>query len=226
MPLKLLVEAVERDSIRCLEEAASDGVKSYYIEGIFLAADVKNKNDRVYPLEIMQNEVARYTRECIDEHRAWGELTHPSTPMIDLKNTSHLIKSLKQNGTNFIGKAKIIDTPNGNICKALIREGGQLAVSSRGAGSLRFVNGSYQVQDDYYLSTAADIVADPSAPGAFVRAIMEQKEWVWDNGILVESDVAKLHQTVEAAHAMPHRFRDEAFVSAFKTFLHGVSRGK
>ncbi len=223
MALKLLVETIDRSAVRCLEEAVSGKDPQYFIEGLFIACNVKNKNSRIYPIDIMVPEVARYQKESIDENRSFGELCHPEVPSINLVNVSHMITSLKQDGTNFIGRAKLLDTPNGNICKALIREGGQLAVSTRGAGSLRFVSGAYEVQSDFFLSTV-DIVQDPSAHGAFVRAIMEEREWVWDNGVLVESKVAAIAKTVTEAYAKPTRFRDEAFVTAFDAFLKGMSR--
>lgn len=172
--------------------------KDLYIEGVFLQADLKNRNGRVYPGATMDKEVKRYTEAYIDKKRAFGELGHPDGPTINLDRVSHMITSLKKEGSNYIGKAKITDTPHGNIVKNLINEGAQLGVSSRGMGTLK-ANGKgvQEVQSDFYLATAADIVADPSAPDAFVNGIMEGKEWVWDNGIIKEQDVAEFKETIQ-----------------------------
>jgi len=174
--MKLIREHTE--SVKLIVE--DKGSKSYFIEGIFLQAEIRNRNGRVYPAEVLAREVDRYTKEYINKNRAFGELGHPDNPTINLHLTSHIIKELRRDGNSWVGKAKIIDTPNGRIVKSLIDEGAQLGVSSRGVGSLESRNGANVVQDDFMLSTAADIVGDPSAPGAFVEAVMEGKEWVYD----------------------------------------------
>jgi hypothetical protein len=172
--------------------------KDLYIEGVFLQADVKNRNGRLYPGAIMQKEVKRYTKEYIDKKRAFGELGHPEGPTINLDRVSHMITELNQDGSNYIGKAKVTDTPHGNIVKNLIKEGAQLGVSSRGMGSLKAnKKGIQEVQGDFYLATAADIVADPSAPDAFVNGVMEGREWIWDNGAIREREIAELKTKIE-----------------------------
>ena len=183
------------DSVKYITEANG---KDLYIEGVFLQADVKNKNGRLYPGAIMQKEVKRYTKEYIDKKRAFGELGHPEGPTINLERVSHMITSLKEEGSNYVGKAKVSDTPHGNIVKSLIKEGAQLGVSSRGMGSLKpNKKGIQEVQDDFYLATAADIVADPSAPDAFVNGIMEGKSWVWDNGAIKEQEIAEYKKIIK-----------------------------
>jgi len=172
--------------------------KDLYIEGVFLQADLKNRNGRIYPGAIMENEVKRYTETYIDKKRAFGELGHPDGPTINLDRVSHMITSLVKEGSNYVGKAKITNTPHGNIVKNLINEGAQLGVSSRGMGTLKANRkGIQEVQSDFYLATAADIVADPSAPDAFVNGIMEGKEWVWDNGIIKEHEIAEMKKVIE-----------------------------
>ena len=166
-----------------------NGKKEYKIKGVFLQSEVKNRNGRVYPKNILLKEVRRYNKEFINKNRAFGELGHPDGPTVNLERVSHMVKKLYPEGDNFIGEAKIMDTPYGKIVKGLINEGAQLGVSSRGMGSIEQRNGASYVKDDFYLATAADIVADPSAPDAFVEGIMEGKEWVWDNGLLVEKDI-------------------------------------
>ena len=191
--MKLITETIE--DIDILTEANAKGGKDYKIRGVFMQADIKNRNGRVYPVGTLQTEVARYTKEFIDKKRAFGELGHPDGPTVNLERVSHMITSLKPEGKNFIGEAKIMDTPYGKIVKNLIDEGAQLGVSSRGMGSIS--NGT--VGKDFYLATAADIVADPSAPDAFVEGIMEGKEWVWDNGLLREQDIERAKKIIEAA---------------------------
>ena len=177
--MKLIKEHVEE--VKLIVEAKKEGSgKDYFIEGVFLQADLKNRNGRMYPKEIMQKEVDRYSKEYINKNRAYGELGHPDSPTINLDRVSHMIKSLKMEGNNFVGRAKILDTPYGKIVKSLIDEGAQLGVSSRGLGSLVQKNGVNLVQDDFMLATAADIVADPSAPDAFVEGVMEGAEWVYN----------------------------------------------
>ena len=166
-----------------------NGKKNYTIKGVFLQSNIKNRNGRVYPKAILMTEVKRYNSEFINKNRAFGELGHPDGPTVNLERVSHMIKKLYPDGDNFIGEAKIMDTPYGKIVKGLIDEGAQLGVSSRGMGSIEQRNGASYVKNDFMLATAADIVADPSAPQAFVEGIMEGKEWVWDNGVLVEQDI-------------------------------------
>ena len=190
--VKLFSEAVE--DVEFLTEATKNGSKSYKIKGIFLQADIKNRNGRVYPMEILSKEVSKYNRNFIRENRAYGELGHPDGPTVNLERVSHITTSLIPDGKNFIGEAKIMDTPMGKIVKNLMDEGCKLGVSSRGMGSLQQKNGANYVKDDFYLATAADIVADPSAPNAFVEGVMEGKEWVWNNGALVESHIAELRK--------------------------------
>ena len=188
--VKLISEAVEE--VEYITEEKDDGGKNYKIRGIFMQADIKNRNGRVYPMEVLDEEVKKYNKNFIQQNRAFGELGHPDGPTVNLERVSHMITSLKPDGKNFIGEAKIMDTPMGKIVKNLMDEGAKLGVSSRGMGSLRQKGGANVVSDDFYLATAADIVADPSAPNAFVEGIMEGKEWVWNNGTLVEAHVADL----------------------------------
>lgn len=176
--MKLMTEINEE--VKLLEEER-DGKKELYIEGVFLQADLKNRNGRVYPKAIMDSEVSRYMKESVGKNRAYGELGHPAGPTINLERVSHLITSLKEDGSNYIGKAKVMDTPYGNIVKNLMKEGAQLGVSSRGMGTLKpNKEGVMEVQKDFILATAADIVADPSAPDAYVRSVMEGADWVFD----------------------------------------------
>ena len=162
------------------------------MRGVFMQADIKNRNGRVYPMEVLEKEVQRYNKKFINENRAYGELGHPDGPTVNLERVSHMVTELYPDGKNFIGEAKILKTPMGEIVKNLMDEGAKLGVSSRGMGSLDQRNGANYVRDDFYLATAADIVADPSAPNAFVEGVMEGKEWVWNHGALVEAHLAKL----------------------------------
>ena len=215
--MKLITEINENVKVKVLSEAVT-GKKQYFIEGVFLQSNIKNRNGRIYPKEILKREVDRYINEYVKHNRALGELNHPDSPTINLDKVSHLIVSLKEDGDNFIGKAKLLDTPNGNIAKALIDSGVQLGVSSRGMGSLK--SDGYDtdiVQDDYYLATAADIVADPSAPDAFVNGIMEGKEWVWNNGVLTESDVDQIQKTASKGKKYS--------IKAFEEFMNKLQRG-
>ena len=193
-----------------------EGKRSHFIEGVFLQSEIENKNGRKYPFKTLEREVAKYDESYIRKGRALGELGHPDGPSINLDKVSHKIESLKAEGNNFIGRAKILDTPMGNIAKNLLDEGVRLGVSSRGMGSLRKEGNCNIVQDDFMLATAADIVADPSAPDAFVDGIMEGKEWVWDNGILKESAVAQIKQEIDEATLINLQERK---VSAFSKFL-------
>jgi len=200
MSLKLICE-VNEDINYITEAKEEDGKKSYFIEGVFMQGDIKNRNGRVYPAETLAKEVSRYNKEYVEKKRAYGELGHPQGPTINLERVSHMITELKQDGSNFMGKAKIMtETPYGAIVKSLMDEGAQLGVSSRGMGSLKAGKaGAQEVQKDFYLATAADIVADPSAPDAFVNGIMESKEWVWDNGVIREATVADYETQIKKA---------------------------
>ena len=188
------------EEIRYLTEESKDPKKpNVFIEGVFLQSDLKKKNGRIYPKEIMQREVNRYVEENVNTKRAYGELGHPEGPTVNLDRVSHMIVSLKEDGSNYIGKAKVMDTPMGRIVKELISEGAQLGVSSRGLGSLKERGGINEVQDDFMLATAADIVADPSAPDAFVQGIMEGKEWVFVNGRWTEQDIEQSQSIINRA---------------------------
>ena len=211
--MRLIAEEITEVNFLAEEK---DGKKSHFIEGVFLQAEIANKNGRKYPFKTLEREVAKYDEAHIRKGRALGELGHPDGPSINLDKVSHKIESLKAEGNNFIGRAKILDTPMGNIAKSLLDEGVSLGVSSRGMGSLKQEEGVNIVQDDFMLATAADIVADPSAPDAFVDGIMEGKEWVWDNGILKESAVAQLKQEIDQATLINLQERK---VSAFSQFL-------
>ena len=192
--MKLITETIEDVQILTEEK---NGKKDYKIKGVFMQADIKNRNGRIYPVETLAKEVRRYTKEFIEKKRAFGELGHPDGPTVNLERVSHMITSLKPEGKNFIGEAKVMDTPYGKIVKNLIDEGAVLGVSSRGMGSIQQQGGRNLVGKDFYLATAADIVADPSAPDAFVEGIMEGKEWVWDNGIIKEQDVSEIKAQIE-----------------------------
>ena len=192
--MKLITETIE--NIEVLTEATATG-KNYKIKGVFMQADIKNRNGRVYPMEILNKEVKRYNKEYINEKRAFGELGHPDGPTVNLERASHMITALYPDGKNYIGEAKILGTPMGEIVKNLMDEGAKLGVSSRGMGSLDSKNGANYVRNDFYLATAADIVADPSAPNAFVEGIMEGKEWVWNNGLIKEAEIAEMKDNIE-----------------------------
>lgn len=213
--MKLIAELTEE--VNYLIEDKGNGKKSYFIEGIFLQGNIKNRNGRMYETKILDKEVDRYNNEYVKQNRAFGELGHPSGPTLNLERVSHMIKSLERDGDNFIGRAKIMDTPYGNIVRNLMDEGAKLGVSSRGMGSLTMNKEGVQVvQDDFYLATAADIVADPSAPDAFVRGIMEGVEWVWDSGIL---KAQKLEEMKKEIQKTPTRRLEEVKLQAFKNFL-------
>ena len=215
--MKLITETIE--DIEVLTEATSNGGKAYKIRGVFMQADIKNRNGRVYPVQTLAKEVNRYNEQFINKKRAFGELGHPDGPTVNLERVSHMITSLKPEGKNFIGEAKVMDTPYGKIVKNLIDEGAQLGVSSRGMGSIQQSQGRNVVGKDFYLATAADIVADPSAPDAFVEGIMEGKEWVWDNGILKSMEVEQYKEEIEKtkrkelAEVKANIFKD--FISKF-----------
>lgn len=195
--MKLIREEIT--NVEFIAEAKEDGGKNYFIEGVFMQADIKNRNGRKYPKAVMEKEVKRYNDEIVSKKRAFGELGHPDGPTINLERVSHLITELRMDGSNVMGRAKILDTPYGKIVKNLMDEGATLGVSSRGMGSISTRAGVQEVQGDFYLATAADIVADPSAPDAFVSGIMEGKEWVWDNGIIKEVEIEQYKQEIERA---------------------------
>ena len=211
--MRLIAEEIT--DVKFLSEER-DGKKNYFIEGIFLQAELKNRNGRMYPQKTLAREVAKYDESYIKSGRALGELGHPDGPSINLDRVSHKIESLKEDGNNFIGRAKILDTPNGKIAKSLLDEGVRLGVASRGMGSIKKESDCNIVCDDFMLATAADIVADPSAPDAFVNGIMEGKEWVLNNGILQESAVAQIKQEIDEATLINLQERK---VSAFAAFL-------
>jgi hypothetical protein len=196
--MKLIRETVE--NVKYLTESTEEGKKKLFIEGTFLVGDAVNKNNRMYKMDTLRNEVSRYTEEFINTNRALGELGHPDTPSINLERVSHKIVSLKENGNTFYGKALILDTPYGKIVKDFIDNDIQIGVSSRALGSLVQTKEGYNmVQDDLRLATAADIVADPSAPGAFVQGIMENKEWMMVNGKWVEAEFDHAKKTIQRA---------------------------
>ena len=213
--MKLIREEIE--AIEVLTEE-KNGKKHFYIQGPFLQGDIKNRNGRIYESRILAKEVGRYNDEYIAKNRAMGELGHPDGPTVNLDRVSHKITSLKQEGSNFIGRAKILETPMGRIAGALLNDGVTLGVSSRGMGSLVSRNGTNYVGEDFMLATAADIVADPSAPDAFVQGIMEGREWVWDNGLLKERDVQRVKATIDSA---PANQLDEAILEGFHDLLMG-----
>ena len=215
--MKLIAEQIE--SVEYLTEQKENGDKEYKIKGIFMQAEVKNRNGRLYPFEVLDKEVKRYNKEYIEEKRAFGELGHPAGPIVNLERASHMITSLKPDGKNFVGEAKILKTPMGEIVKNLMDEGAKLGVSSRGMGSLQQKNGASYVKDDFYLATAADIVADPSAPNAFVEGIMEGKEWVWNNGALVEEELVRMKRKINENVRKKHANQDALELAKFLKLL-------
>lgn len=214
--MKLICEQTDH---LVVESAITPTGKSYFIKGVFLQGNIQNRNGRVYPIGILEREVARYHQAYISQNRALGELGHPDGPTVNLHLVSHKIVELYKDGSNFIGKAEILDTPNGKIVKSLLDAGVKLGVSSRGMGSLRENEaGIQEVQDDFYLATAADIVADPSAPSAFVQGIMEGKEWAWQNGALVEQKVAEIKKSVQK------QYSEATVLNAWSQFVNNLSR--
>ena len=211
--MKLISEEIQQAEYLVEEK---NGKKEYKIKGVFLQSNIKNRNGRIYPKEILDKEVKRYNAEFINKNRAFGELGHPDGPTVNLERVSHMVKKLYPDGDNFIGEAKIMNTPYGKIVKGLIDEGAQLGVSSRGMGSLVTKNGANYVGKDFYLATAADIVADPSAPDAFVEGIMENKEWVWDNGVIKAQDIEEYKEHIKEAKRLKLA---EAKANVFKSFL-------
>jgi len=217
--MKLISEQWSDEVNYLVEEDPKTGKKHAYIEGVMLQTEVKNKNGRIYPKEVMQKEVKRYNNEYVDQNRAYGELGHPEGPTINLERTSHLITSLKEDGNNFVGKAKILSTPMGEIVKNLLNDGARLGVSSRGMGSLKASNakgGVQMVQSDFQLATAADIVADPSAPDAFVDGVMEGVEWVWDNGVIKAQKIEEYKHSIQRARTQKLQ---EVKLNVFNDFL-------
>ena len=212
--MKLICELAETVEYELIEEEGKP--KKYFIEGIFMQSEKKNKNGRIYPLPVLEKEVNRYVKEYVTPKRAFGELGHPDGPTVNLDRASHMITSLVKEGKNFVGRAKVLDTPNGKIVKCLIDEGARLGVSSRGMGTLKPESKAQVVQDDFYLATAADIVADPSAPNAFVEGIMEGREWIWDNGLLREQDIERARENILKASS---RELEEVKLNEFKNLL-------
>ena len=216
--MKLITEEI--NSVKYVTEAKENGKKNLYIEGIFLQSAIPNRNGRIYPEQVLEREVNRYNEQFVAKGRAFGELGHPDGPSINLDRVSHIIESLKKDGTNWIGRAKITDTPMGNIARGLIESGAQLGVSTRGMGSLKLnKEGVNEVQDDFFLATAADIVADPSAPDAFVNGIMEGVEWVWENNMLIAQ---KAKMQVEAA--VRSRDLEDKKLQIFERFINRLSK--
>ena len=214
--MKLITEKVE--DIAYLTERAENGDKQFFIEGVFMQAETQNKNGRIYPKQILVKEANRYNKEYVQKSRALGELNHPTGPSVNLDRVSHMVKFLYESGNDFHGKAKILDTPCGQIVKNLMSEGAKLGVSTRGMGSLEKKGGVNFVKEDFMLA-AIDIVADPSAPNAFVNGIMEGKEWVWDNGILKENQIASYHQTLKST---PKRKLQQTSIKLFEDFLRKI----
>jgi hypothetical protein len=213
--MRLISEQID-DAEFIVEANESSGDKTYKIKGCFMQADVKNRNGRIYPEQVLAKEVAKYHKNFIKEKRAFGELGHPDGPTVNLERVSHLITDLYPDGKNFIGEAKIMATPMGKIVKNLMDEGAKLGVSSRGMGSLESKGGTNYVKDDFYLATAADIVADPSAPNAFVEGIMEGREWVWNNGALMEAELVQMRKAFDVKRRLAE---DNKKALAFAKFL-------
>ena len=215
--MKLISEIVE--TVQVITEGKS---KDLYIEGVFLQSELANRNNRIYPKAVMEKEVARYMKEYVDSKRAFGELGHPEGPTINLDRVSHIITSLREDGNNYIGRAKILNTPMGNIVKGLIEGGAQLGVSSRGMGTLKERDGGInEVQNDFYLATAADIVADPSAPDAFVQGLMENKEWMFVNGQWTYQNIDETKKLIEATRKQQ---LEEVKFRVFENFLNSLSK--
>ncbi len=215
--MKLIREEIETAKVTITE--GKNGKKNHFIEGVFLQGEIKNRNGRMYPISTLQREAVNYNKKYIEKGRALGELGHPDGPTINLDRVSHLITSLKQEGNNYVGKARLLDTPMGNIAKNLIDEGVKLGVSSRGLGTIRERDGVKVVMDDFMLATAADIVADPSAPDAFVNGIMEGKEWIYNNGSVQEQKVEQIKKRIDNAALNQ---MEEVKLSAFSQYLQGL----
>ena len=215
--VKLISEEIQ--DVEYITEQKENGKKNYKIKGIFMQADIKNRNGRIYPQEVLEKEVRRYNKDQINNNRAYGELGHPEGPTINLERASHMITKLYPDGKNFIGEAKVLSTPMGKIVENLLDDGAKLGVSSRGMGSLNQKNGANYVRDDFYLATAADIVADPSAPNAFVQGIMEGKEWVWNHGTLVEAELVRMEDRIERRTRSRHAKEDALEFAKFLKLL-------
>ena len=215
--LKLISEEIQ--DVEYITEQKEGGKKDYKLKGIFMQADIKNRNGRIYPMEVLEKEVRRYNKDQINNNRAYGELGHPEGPTINLERASHMITKLYPDGKNFIGEAKVLSTPMGKIVENLLDDGAKLGVSSRGMGSLNQKNGANYVRDDFYLATAADIVADPSAPNAFVQGIMEGKEWVWNHGTLVEAELVRMKDRIERRTRSRHAKEDALEFAKFLKLL-------
>ena len=215
--MKLISEHIE--DVEYITEEKDNGEKTYKIKGVFMQSEVKNRNGRVYPFPVLEKEVTRYNKDYVNENRAFGELGHPDGPTVNLERASHMITSLKPEGKNFVGQATILKTPMGKIVENLMDAGGKLGVSSRGMGSLEQKNGANYVKNDFYLATAADIVADPSAPNAFVQGIMEGKEWVWDNGALVEEELIRMKKRINENVRKKHANQDALEFAKFLKLL-------
>ena len=215
--VKLISEEIQ--DVEYITEEKENGKKNYKIKGIFMQADIKNRNGRIYPQQVLEKEVRRYNKDQINNNRAYGELGHPEGPTINLERASHMITKLYPDGKNFIGEAKVLSTPMGKIVENLLDDGAKLGVSSRGMGSLNQKNGANYVRDDFYLATAADIVADPSAPNAFVQGIMEGKEWVWNHGTLVEAELVRMKDRIERRTRSRHAKEDALEFAKFLKLL-------
>jgi hypothetical protein len=218
--MKLICEVIE--DVKYITEAKEDGKKDVYIEGVFMQGNIKNRNGRVYPSEILEGAVQKYIKENIQRNKAYGELGHPQGPSINLDRVSHMIKEIRQEGNNFIGRAKLMDTPMGMIAKNLISEGANLGVSSRGLGSIKEnKDGIMEVQKDFFLATAADIVADPSAPDAFVNGIFESVDWIWNNDILVQRTAEQIKEEVNA-NVRSGTLTTEVKIKLFENYLNSL----
>ena len=217
--MKLISEFNDYGVQPVIVEENKDGKKDYFIEGIFMQSEIKNRNGRIYPKEVIQNEVKRYNKEFVQKDRAFGELGHPEGPTINLDKVSHLITKLEEDGNNFVGRAKILSTPNGQIVKNLIDDGAKLGVSSRGLGSLESKGNAQYVKDDFQLATAGDIVADPSAPEAFVEGIMEGVEWIYENGRLKAYEIDQMQKDLKSARL--HKLQ-ETKLNLWKRFVESL----
>lgn len=213
--MKLIVEEITE--VKVITEGEGDD-KQLFIEGIFLQGDIKNKNGRMYPMSTLDKAVGRYINERVKQNRAYGELGHPAGPSINLDRVSHMITELRKEGTNYVGKAKVTSTPMGGIVRGLLNDGANLGVSSRGMGSLKEKSGIMEVQDDYFIATAADIVSDPSAPNAFVNGIMEGVDWIYNNGKLIERTAEEIKQEIEEA-ARAKKLNESLMLEKFEKFL-------
>ena len=217
--MKLISEYNDYQMTPVVIEENAKGQKEYFIEGVFMQSEIKNRNGRVYPKEIMQKEVKRYNKEFVEQDRAFGELGHPEGPTINLDKVSHMITKLEEDGNNYVGRAKILSTPNGQIVRNLIDDGAKLGVSSRGLGSLEQKGGAQYVKDDFQLATAGDIVADPSAPEAFVNGIMEGVEWIYQHGKLTAQEIDEMHTEIKTGKS--HKL-EEITIKSWKRFVESL----